>query len=119
MSCGLTLLVYLLIPACLAQQTALKQTPKAIVAKVGSEALIDCDQVTTDHNFMYWYHQGRNQGLKLIALLQRDQKPNYEDEQEDNYEVGTKRGYKHSYLKVKSVTSHAQGVYFCASSLAQ
>lgn len=102
-----------------AHNPTIKQTPSLNAVRVGLEALLDCEQVTTDHNFMYWYHQRSNQELKLIAYLQRDEKPNYEDGRTELYEVGTKHGYKHSYLKIKSATSDVQGVYFCASSLAQ
>lgn len=103
-----------------AQQLTISQNPPFIVKTAEQEALMDCQQVTTDHNMMYWYHQEGGQGLKLIAYMIRGQDdPFYEGNYKDFYEMGRTKGDKHSTLKVKSLTTQNQGVYFCASGEAQ
>nr|DBA14765.1 TPA: hypothetical protein GDO54_004056 [Pyxicephalus adspersus] len=111
--------IFCIFTSCIAQQLTIFQDPPLIVKQAGQEALIDCEQKTTDHDQMYWYHQERGQGLKLIDYMIRGQKDPTEGNNKDIYEIGRTKGDKHIFLKVKSVKAQNQGLYFCASSDAQ
>lgn len=79
---------------------------------------MNCEQLSTNHDWMYWYHQEKGQGLKLLAKKLKEQPPDYEGNYENVYKMGSE-GDKHSSLKITSLTYQTQGVYFCASSDAQ
>ncbi|KAG8550157.1 hypothetical protein GDO81_028093 [Engystomops pustulosus] len=111
--------LYILIPACLTQKVSITQDPPLHIGKVGSEVVMTCEQLTTDHDWMYWYYQTRGQGLKLVTYMLKNNEPTYEDGYKEGYEMNRMKKGKESLLRIKSPAATDQGVYFCASSDAQ
>ncbi|MBN3278136.1 TVB79 protein, partial [Polyodon spathula] len=80
--------------------------------------MLHCLHDAADHYYLYWYRQGRDGGLTLIAYSL-----NKDDEQ---YEAGFESSFtihrpevKRSSFEIKSVKSEDTAVYFCASSFSQ
>ncbi|KAG9471491.1 hypothetical protein GDO78_014535 [Eleutherodactylus coqui] len=100
----------------LALKATITQSPEHLVGKVGSEVIMNCEQRTTDHEWMYWYYHSRGQELRLVTRMLRGDKPNYENGYQTGYEMNRTEKDKHSTLRIMSLASKDQGLYFCASS---
>ncbi|CAJ0953151.1 unnamed protein product [Ranitomeya imitator] len=116
MASVLRILFCVFLPLGLTQKVTITQDSQLLIEKVGSEVALKCEQLTTDHDNMYWYYHSRGQGLKLIASMLRKNEPTYEEGYKVGYKMDRTHADKHSSLSIESLTQKHQGVYFCASS---
>ncbi|KAG8550158.1 hypothetical protein GDO81_028094 [Engystomops pustulosus] len=119
MASSLPILIFWLLPVCFALKATITQSPRYLMGNPRSEAIMTCEQLTTDHENMYWYYQNRGQGLELVASMLRGQEPDYGGDYKSGYKMDRSRADKHSSLRIQSPAATDQGVYFCASSDAQ
>uniref|UniRef100_A0A9L0K6S9 Ig-like domain-containing protein n=1 Tax=Equus asinus TaxID=9793 RepID=A0A9L0K6S9_EQUAS len=93
--------------------TAVSQTPKYLISRVGNEKTLKCEQ-NLGHNAMYWYVQDSKKLLKIMF--------SYNNKQTIVNETGSGRFSPHApdnahlNLHISSLEPGDSAVYFCASS---
>uniref|UniRef100_A0A3Q2HGX6 Ig-like domain-containing protein n=1 Tax=Equus caballus TaxID=9796 RepID=A0A3Q2HGX6_HORSE len=93
--------------------TAVSQTPKYLISRVGNEKTLKCEQ-NLSHNAMYWYVQDSKKLLKIMF--------SYNNKQPIVNETASNRFSPHApdnahlNLHINSLEPSDSAVYFCASS---
>ncbi|MGH0141951.1 UNVERIFIED_CONTAM: hypothetical protein FKN15_074687 [Acipenser sinensis] len=96
------------------------QKPEVLFHQPKNSAEFNCetDATTGNYNNIFWYQQGKKEGLALIAHSPgKGQEPTYEENLKNVYEVKRPTA-THSSLTIKSLSSEHSAVYYCATSKA-
>ncbi|CAK7295891.1 T cell receptor beta variable 3-1 [Vulpes lagopus] len=93
--------------------TTVSQTPRYLIAHVGSKKLLKCQQ-NLGHNAMYWYKQDLKQLLKIMFIY-FNQELNLNESVPGRFSPETSKK-AHLNLHVNSLETGDSAVYFCASS---
>ncbi|CAJ0946093.1 unnamed protein product [Ranitomeya imitator] len=62
MASVLRILFCVFLPLGLTQKVTITQDSQVLIEKVVSEVALNCEQLTTDHEWMFWYYHSRGQG---------------------------------------------------------
>ncbi|KAK6477941.1 hypothetical protein HHUSO_G21634 [Huso huso] len=92
------------------------QKPEVLFDQPKNSAELVCETDDTTYYNIYWYRQGKKEGLALIAHSPGEGRETaYEENFKNVYEVKRSTA-THSSLMIKSLSSELSAVYYCATS---
>uniref|UniRef100_A0A673ST14 T cell receptor beta variable 3-1 n=1 Tax=Suricata suricatta TaxID=37032 RepID=A0A673ST14_SURSU len=93
--------------------TAVSQTPKYLIAQMGTKKLLKCEQ-KLGHDTMYWYQQDSKKLLKIMFIYNNKQLIHNETVPSRFAPIPSDKA--HLNLEVSSLETGDSAMYLCASS---